>query len=172
VANRLKSLAIRLALPLAMIGTTAIGAASPARAEAEPAKVELPDVELFVPGPVVTAGGTSKTVPIEVTNAGKTAATGLVIDFGSAASPVDPRIGFQPPAGCTPTGCTVGDLAPGARKTYTFTVQPTAALPETGASFVLSVHDAGAQWQTSTTVTVVRAARGSTSRPPRSRTSS
>jgi len=160
VATRWKSLAIRLALPLAMIGMTAIGAASPAHAEAEVSQVELPEVELFVPGPVVTTDGRSKTVPFEVTNVGKTAATGLVVDFASAASPIDPRIGFQPPTGCTPTGCTVGDLAPGARKTYTFTVRPTAELPEAGASFAVTVHDAGAEWRDSTTVTVLPAAQG------------
>lgn len=160
MANRLKRLAIRLALPIAMIGMTAVGVASPARAEAELTKVDPPVVELFVPSPVVTTDGRSKTVPFEITNVGKTAATGLVVDFASAAAPIDPRIGFQPPAGCTPTGCTVGDLAPGARKTYTFTVRPTAALPVAGASFAVSVHDAGAEWRASTTVTVVRAARG------------
>jgi len=160
VATRLKSLAIRLAVPIAMIGMSAIGAASPAHAEAELSQVELPQVQIFVPGPVVTTDGGSKTVPFEVINVGKTAATGLVVDFGSAASPIDPRIGFQPPTGCTPTGCTVRDLAPGASKSYTFTVRPTAELPELGASFALTVHDAGAEWQGSATVTVVRAGSG------------
>ena len=157
MALRWNSLALRLALPVALVGMTAVGAATPAHAEPV---AELPTVELSVPDRVVTTDGGSKTVPFEVVNTGKTPATGLVLDFGAAGSPIDPRIGFQPPTGCTATGCTVGDLAPGARKAYTLTVKPTAQLPATGVSFGMTVHDAGAEWQESATVTVVRAALG------------
>ncbi len=164
MALRWNSLAIRLILPAALIGMTAIGAATPAQAEpeagAEVPEAAAPAVELFVPDRVVTTDGKSKTVPLEVVNTGKTAATGLVLDFATPAAPIDPRIGFQPPAGCTATGCAVGDLAAGARKSYTFTVQPTAELPATGVRFDLTVHDAGAAWQESTFVTVVPDAVG------------
>lgn len=159
MATRLKSLAIRLALPIAMIGATAVGVVSPAHAE--PLAAEPPKVELTVPDKVVTADGRSKTVPIEVVNAGETAVTGLVVEFTATVPPIDPRIGFQPPAGCTAAaGCTVGDLAPGASKAYTFTVQPTADLPEAGVSFTVSVRDAGATWKKSATVTVEREKQG------------
>lgn len=160
MATRLKSLAIRLALPIAMIGMTAVGAASPAHAEPESTAVKLPEVELLLPDRVVTTEGGSKSVPFEVVNVGTTAATGLVVDFASAASPIDPRIGFRPPAGCTAAGCPVGDLAPGARKAFTFTVTPTKELPGVGASFSLTVHDAAAEWRESATVTVVRTPAG------------
>jgi hypothetical protein len=151
VALRLNNLALRLALPAAVIGLTALGTAVPAQAA-----VESPDIEISVPDRVVTTDGASKTVPFEVLNTGETAVTGLVLDFKAAG----PAIGFQPPTGCTATGCTVGDLAPGARKSYTFTVKPTAALPTAGATLGLSVHDAEAKWQVESTVTVVRAALG------------
>ncbi len=165
MAIRLNSPAIRFALPLAMIGMTALGAASPARAEpeapkVEAPKVEAPKVEILVPDQVVTTDDGSKTVPFEIVNAGDTPATGLVVDFATAAAPIDPRIGFQPPQGCTATGCTVGDLAVGAHKSYTFTVKPTAELPKAGVSFDLSVRDTAAEWRESVTVTVVRGALG------------
>lgn len=158
MAIRLRSLAVRITVPLAVVGVTAIGAASPAHAEPDP--LVAPTIEISVPERVVTTAGGSKTVPFEVVNAGATPATGLVVDFAAAVPPIDPRLGFLPPTGCTAAGCAVGDLAPGARKSYTFTVKPAATLPEAGASFTLTAHDAGAGWKTSSTVTVVRAKQG------------
>ncbi|MFI7543662.1 hypothetical protein [Actinoplanes sp. NPDC049599] len=155
MAPRWNSLTIRLALPVALVGLTALGAATPAHAAPE---AERPTVELSVPDRVVTTPGGSKTVQFEVQNTGKVPAIGLVLEFASAGGAVDPRLGFQPPAGCTATGCTVGDLAPGVRKPYTFTVKPTAELPATGAALRLAVHDAAAEWQVETTVTVLPAA--------------
>jgi hypothetical protein len=157
VAPRLHSPAIRFALPVALIGLTAIGAATPASAQASP---ELPEIEIIGPDRVVTTAGGSKTVPFDVVNADRIPVSGLILDFGTAGSPIDPRVGFQPPKGCTATGCSVGDLAPGARKSYSFTVRPTAELPEAGVSFTMSVHDATGDWRQSTTFTVVRSAKG------------
>ncbi|MEU8607140.1 hypothetical protein AB0C29_03945 [Actinoplanes sp. NPDC048791] len=157
MATRPNNLAIRLALPLAMIGLTAVGAATPARAEAA---AEQPTIEISAPERVVTTSGATKTVPFEVVNAGETAATGLTLDFALTGTAIDPRLGFKPGPGCTATGCTIGDLAPGARKAFSLTVTPTAALPTTGAAIGLVVHDAGGAWKESTTVTVVREAAG------------
>jgi hypothetical protein len=156
VAPRWNSLAIRLALPAALIGMTAIGAATPAQAQA---KAEQPEIEIFAPDRVVTTAGGSKTVRFQVVNNDRAPMTGLVLEFGTAGSPVDPRIGFQPPTGCTATGCTVGDLVPGASKRYSFTVKPTAELPAAGLILGLTVHDAGGEWQSATTVTVLPAAQ-------------
>jgi hypothetical protein len=146
----LNTLGLRVTLPVAVAGLTALGIAVPAQA----APLETP-VELSVPDRVVTTQGGSKTVPFEVVNTSEVATTGLVVDFTAA-----PAIGFKPPEGCTVTGCAVGGLAPGARKSYTFTVTPTAALPTVGAALGLSVHDADKKWEVKSTVTVVRAALG------------
>jgi hypothetical protein len=154
VAIRLNSLVVRLALPVAMMGT-AVGASTPAYADAR-----LPEVEISVPDRVVTVAGGSKTVPLQVVNADRTPVTGLVLEYATAGSPIDPRLGFQPPAGCTATGCAVGDLAPGERKAYTFTLTPTKDLPATGVVLNLSVHDAGGEWHQTTTVTVLPAPQG------------
>jgi hypothetical protein len=54
----------------------------------------------------------------------------------------------------------VGDLAPGERKAYSFTLTPTKDLPATGVVLSLSVHDAGGQWHQATTVTVLPASPG------------
>ncbi|GAA3347524.1 hypothetical protein GCM10020358_62640 [Amorphoplanes nipponensis] len=157
MALRMNNLAMRLVLPVALLGMTAVGAATPAYAEAGAAR---PDLEISVPDRVVTTAGGTKSVPFEVVNTGRTPATGLVVDFATAAAPLDPRLGFQPPAGCTATGCAVGDLATGARKAYTFTVTPTKELPASGAGLTLSAHDADGEWHEAVTVTVVRAAGG------------
>jgi hypothetical protein len=149
VVLRWNSLATRLALPLALIGTTALGAAD--RAQAAP-EAERPEVLISVPTRVVTVDGGSKTVAFQVRNQRETPVTGLILDF---ASPIDARIGFQAPPGCTITGCAVGDLGAYGIKEYAFTVTPTAELPAAGASFDLSVHDAGGEWQEKATVTVV-----------------
>jgi hypothetical protein len=162
---RLHSLAIRIALPLAVIGMTAVGAATPALAEAKLPTAELPaaeppKIELVVPDKVVTTSGGSKTASFEIINVGKATATGLTVGYATNSGVVDPQLGFQPPQGCTATGCTVGDLAAGARKAYTFTVKPTAQLPEVGGSFRVTVRDAGGAWEKSATVHVARAAQG------------
>jgi LPXTG-motif cell wall-anchored protein len=157
VASRLMSFAIRFALSAAMIVMTAVGVAGPAHAEPV---AERPKVTVYVPNRVVTIDGGSKTVPIRVRNDGVTPATGLVLDFGTAASPIDARIGFQPPAGCTATGCVVGDLEPSTGRDYTFVVQPTAALPAAGVRFTVSLHDAGGEWRESSIAIVVPGGRG------------
>jgi hypothetical protein len=157
VATRLGSIAIRLALPAALIGMTAVGAAGPAHAEPD---VERPRVTVHVPSPVVVVSGGSKKVEIQVRNDFEKPANGLILDFGTAASPVDARIGFQPPPGCTPTGCIVGDLAPFTVKQYAFTVKPTAALPAAGATIDMALHDAGNQWREPTKFTVVPGGQG------------
>ena len=140
-----------------MIGMTAVGAAGPAQAAAP---AQQPEIKISAPERVVTTGTAGKSVPFEVINAGETAATGLTVDFAGATPALDPRLGFQPPQGCTATGCAVGDLAPGARKSFAFTVAPTAELPAIGSSIGLAVHDAGGEWKVTTTITVVRAASG------------
>jgi hypothetical protein len=158
VSTRLGSLAIRLALPAALIGMTAVGGAGPAQA-AEP-EVERPKVVVAVGGPVVAITGGSKSVPVQVRNDGATPAPGLILDFGSAAAPIDPRVGFQPPPGCTATGCVVGDLAPFTIRQYAFTVKPTAALPAAGVTFELAAHDASGTWRETTIVKVVPGGQG------------
>jgi hypothetical protein len=174
VALRWNSLAIRLILPAALIGMTAIGAAGPAHAEpaaeapaapaAEAPAAEAPDpgttVEVHAPDRVVTTTGGSKSVLFGVVNTSREPLSGLVLSFGTAAAPLDPRIGLQPPTGCTATACAVGDLAPGVRKPYTFTVKPTAELPATGVSVALTVNNAAGELQGSTTVLVVPAGVG------------
>jgi hypothetical protein len=161
VAIRLNSLVVRLALPIAMIGTAmtgvAVGASTPAYAEAD---ARLPEVEISVPDRVLTVAGGSKTVPLEVVNADRSPVTGLVLEYDTAGSPVDPRLGFQPPAGCTATACTVGDLAPGERKAYTFTLTPAKDLPPTGVVLNVAVHDAGGEWYQTATVSVLPGPQG------------
>ena len=154
MAIRLGSLALRLVLPAALIAMTAAAAAGPAAA-AEPPQIRLAALDR-----IVTVDGGSKTAQIAVTNAGTSPVTGLLLAFGTAGAPIDPRIGFRPPAGCTATGCAVGDLASYARKAYAFTVEPTAELPAGGAAFTVSVHDAGGRWRESATVTVVPRGQG------------
>jgi hypothetical protein len=149
---RLHTLLGRLALPAAMIGLTTLGAALPAQADPDD---QQPEVQLFVPDRVVTVDGRAKTVTFEVINVGEIAAPGLVAQFGSDESPIPASVGFTPPQGCAPTACVVGDLEPGARKSYKFAVAPTADLTELGASFAISVHDGGVAWGESATVTVV-----------------
>jgi hypothetical protein len=149
---RLSTLLGRLALPAAMIGLTTFGAAVPAQADHDDPQRE---VLVFVPDRVVTVDGRAKTVTFDVINVGEITAPGLVAQFGSDESPIPASLGFTPPQGCTPTACVVGDLAPGARKSYKFTVKPTADLPELGASFAISVHDGDVAWGDSATVTVV-----------------
>jgi hypothetical protein len=152
VALRSNRLAVRLVSLLALIGMAALGA--PGRAQAAPS-AERPEVRISSPARVVTVDGGTKRVPIQVSNLRETPVTGLVLDFASAAAPIDPRIGFQPPPGCTVTGCAVGDLGPYGLRQYAYTVQPTPDLPAAGASFDVSVHDAGGRWRESVTVTVV-----------------
>jgi hypothetical protein len=154
---RLHTLLGRLALPVAMIGLTSLGVAAPAHAAPED---QEPEVFVFVPDRVVTVDGRAKTVTFDVINSGEVAASGVVAEFGSDESPIPASVGFTPPQGCTPTACDVGNLAPGARKSYSFTVKPTATLPELGASFGISVHDRGAEWIEGATVTVVRTEAG------------
>ena len=157
MANRL---AIRLALPLVLLGMTALGAAGPAHAAPPPITPPPPTVEITVPERVITTDSGTDTVPVEVSNIGFGTATGLVLEFGSATAPVDPRIGLQLPASCQAASCPLDDLAQDVSKTYQFPVRPTADLPAAGLSFGLLLHDATGLWKKSATVTVLRAARG------------
>jgi hypothetical protein len=155
---RLHSFLGRLALPVALLGlTTIVGAAAPAHA-AEPDD-NWPLIDILVPERVVTVDGRSKAVPVEIFNLGGETAKGIVVEYG-ADSPIDPSIGFTPPPGCGPTSCKINDLAPGARKVLTFTVKPTAALPDLGASFDVGVAVGGPDGKMVASVTVVRATAG------------
>jgi hypothetical protein len=151
------SLLGRLSLPVAMIAMTALGAAAPANAGSE---VELPEVELLVPDRVVTVDGPAKSVKFEVANIGGVVAEDVVVSYRGDALTIDPSIGFTPPAGCTDRACTIGKLAPGARRSFTFTVRPTAELPDTGATFHLSLTRRGIGGDLRSPITVVRAEKG------------
>nr|BFE77250.1 hypothetical protein GCM10020092_105510 [Actinoplanes digitatis] len=86
-----------LALPVAMIGVTALGTASPAHAEPVPSAPQ--QVVISAPDRVVTTDGRVKFVPVVVANRGQAKAEGLVIEYNGAGSKVDPSIGFVPPGG-------------------------------------------------------------------------
>jgi hypothetical protein len=135
---------------------TALGAAGPALAEPTPPP---PTIEITVAERVITTDGGNNNVPVDLFNVGIDV-HGLVVDFGTAAAPVDPRIGLRLPAGCSASSCPIGYIEGGTSKTFMFAVQPTAELPQAGLSFDLVVHDASATWQESTTITVVRAGPG------------
>jgi hypothetical protein len=157
VTMRLHTLLGRLALPVAMIGITGLGAAAPAQAAPDPAASA---VMIVAPTRVVTTDGRVKSVPFEVLNVGDVEAKGIVVEYNGADSKIDPSVGFVPPAGCDADSCEVGDLAPGTRKRYNFTVDPTADLPSLGSSFDLTVHDGSGSARSFTPITVVRTAKG------------
>lgn len=151
----LHSLLGRVLAPTALIALSTVGAALPAQADpAEPA------LELFVPDRVVTVDGPGKTVAFDVVNTGAAAAKGFSVEFGSTTSPLPASIGFTPPAGCSPTSCAIDELAADSRKTFSFTVKPTAGLPALGESFVISLRNPGGELSETTTVTVLRAEKG------------
>ncbi|MEU7904238.1 hypothetical protein [Actinoplanes sp. NPDC049118] len=152
------SLLGRLALPVAMTGLTALGAAAPAHAEPDPGVPQ--QVVISAPDRVVTTDGRVKSVPFEVVNRGRAAAEGLVVEYDGADSRIDPSVGFTAPAGCGAGSCAVGDLAPGADRSYRFTVDPTEDLPALGSSFVISVRDGAGRSLSSVTITVVGAVQG------------
>jgi LPXTG-motif cell wall-anchored protein len=141
VTMRLRSIALpAVATALALAGLTA-----PAHAEPSPAE---PMVGVLVPEQVTVVEGKSKTIRAQVLNAGETAAKGVVLKFAG----VDPSLGLTLPAGCDADGCAVGDLAPGARKTVSFTVAPTGT--DLTSTFELSVAGFAQE------VTVIRAKGG------------
>jgi len=148
---------MRLQTIAAIVVLATVGVAAPAQADPE---YQRPEIAVFVPDRVVTVDSRAKTVTFEIINVGDVAAADLTAYFGSDEFPIPASIGFTPPQGCTPTACTVGDLAPGARKSYRFTVEPTADLPELGASFGISVSDRGGEWSEVASVTVVRTESG------------
>jgi len=150
---------MRLQRLAAIVVLATVGVAAPAAAQADP-EDQRPEIAVFVPDRVVTVEGRAKTVTFEIINVGEVAAASVVAEFGSDEAPVPASVGFIPPQGCSPAGCTVGDLAPGARKSYRFTVEPTADLPELGASFGISVRDASGEWGESASVTVVHTESG------------
>lgn len=153
---------MRLQRLAAIVVLATVGVAAPA--QADPAQADpgdqRPEVAVFVPDRVVTVDGRAKTVTFDIINVGDAAATGVVAELGSDEAPIPASIGFTPPEGCSPTACTVGDLAPGARKSYRFTVEPTADLPELGAGFGISARGDGGMWGESASVTVVRTESG------------
>ena len=156
---RLHSYLGRLALPTALIGLATIGLAPPAHAFPGD---ERPLVEVFVPDEIVTVDGKSKTVEFTVVNGGETTAEDLVADFGSDDDPIPSSIAVTPPQGCDDLrNCELGDLAPGALKSFKFQVEPGADLSElSGATFPIFVRDRGAQWYVSADVSVFRVKAG------------
>jgi len=157
VASRL---ALRLALPLALTGLVALGAAGPAHAEPPPPLLPPPPtIEIDVAKQVITTPGGSNTVPFELYSAGITARD-LIVDFGTAAVPVDPRIGLKLPAECEDNSCPLGDVEGGKSRAFSFTVQPTADLPKAGADLQLVVRDDSGRWQETATVTILRGGLG------------
>jgi hypothetical protein len=141
VTMRLRS----IALPAAATALALAGLAVPAQAAPEPDELM---VGVLVPEQVTVIEGKSKTIRAQVVNVGETAAKGLVLKFAGA----DPSLGLSLPAGCDANGCAVGDLAPGARRTLSFTVTPTGT--DLTSTFELSVGPF------ETEVTVVRAKGG------------
>ncbi|MEU4218444.1 hypothetical protein [Actinoplanes sp. NPDC026623] len=155
---RLHSLLGRLILPVAMIGTTALGAAVPAYAAPEPANPG--EFWILAPDRVVTTDGRVKSVPFSVRNHGDDEVVGLMIEYDTAASKIDPSVGFVPPVGCGAHSCAVGDMAGNSTRSFSFTVNPTAGLPALGSSFEVSVRDATGRFRHTTKITVVRTERG------------
>ncbi|WP_305787758.1 LPXTG cell wall anchor domain-containing protein [Symbioplanes lichenis] len=153
---RLRTLVGRVGLPLLLTGLATAGAGLPAYAD--PGDDLGPEVELALPEQVVAVDGKSKKVEVEVLNYGEDTAKNLVVTFGTA--PIPESVGFVPPAGCDADGCRIDSIAPGKRKTLTFTVAPTAALPTFGVGFDVLLKDAGNEWAQYSHVTVVSVDEG------------
>ena len=152
--------ALRFTLPLVLVGLTVLGAAGPALAE-DPVPpghppVPVPDVELVMAEKVVLTPGGTTPVPFEVVNVGETGASGLIVEYNTAESPIDERLGFFHSPRCERTSCKVSSLAPGAKTTFEPSVTPTDDFPELGLSFTISVRDATKSWKQSATVKIVR----------------
>jgi LPXTG-motif cell wall-anchored protein len=130
------------------------GLATPAHAE-----TGVPLVGLDVPEQVAVIEGHTKSITATVFNEGSGTAKGVVLTFGTTQNPVDPSVGLVLPAGCDAHACTVGDLAPGAKKRYTFTLTLTAAA-ELTSTFDITVGGADGALDLDTPLTVVRAKGG------------
>ncbi|BCJ52902.1 hypothetical protein Asp14428_43770 [Actinoplanes sp. NBRC 14428] len=155
---RLHTFLGRLALPVAVAGLTTIGAAAPAHAAPEPA---FPEVEVFIPDRIVTLDGRSKTVEFQVVNVGEEPAEGLSVRFtDDNGAPVPAAVGLTAPQGCTVDACAVGALAPGADKSFKFTVTPTAGLPELGETLSIAVRGPGGDPISAAPFSVLRTDKG------------
>lgn len=151
---RLQRLAAGFGISVAALGLLSTPA------QAAPSDV-VPTVEVEVPQQIAVIAGHTKSVRAEVYNSGTVEAKGVYLKFGSAKFPVDPSVGFVLPKGCDDNGCTVGDLAPGAHETYTFTLSPSAQTAENlKSTFAVTVGGATGVIGDEAEVTVVRAAGG------------
>jgi LPXTG-motif cell wall-anchored protein len=143
----------RLALPAAIV-LAMTGLAAPARAD-----TGTPEVAVEVPEQVTVIEGHTKSVTATVANVGTGTAKDVVLTFGSTRHPVDPSVGLTLPAGCDAHACTVGDLAPGAKKRYTFTLTPASGSDLTS-TFDITVGGAGGAVDFDAPLSVVRAKAG------------
>jgi hypothetical protein len=141
VTMRLRS----LALPAAATALALAGLSAPAQAAPEPDELT---VGILVPEQITVIEGKSKTIRAQVLNAGPAVAKDVVLKFDK----VDPSLGLTLPASCDANGCAVGDIAAGARRTFSFAVAPTGT--DLTSTFELSV---GAF---ETKITVIRAKGG------------
>jgi LPXTG-motif cell wall-anchored protein len=146
----------RLAVPAAAIGLAFAGlTAAPAQADPAPG---TPLIGLVVAEQVTVIDGKTKTVRAEVVNAGRTMARGVVLTFGSAQHPVDADVELTLPGSCVQNSCAIGDLAPKARRTVSFTVKMTG--DDLTSTFDVAVGGAAGALGFESPVTLVRAKGG------------
>ncbi|GGN47439.1 hypothetical protein GCM10010109_83660 [Actinoplanes campanulatus] len=155
---RLRALFSRLALTTAASGLAVTGLSLPAQAAEE---VEVPYIGIFSPETVTVINGQSKTVKFDLYNLSDVSAKNVVLTFGSAAKPISADLGFTAPTGCDATTCTIGDLAPGQRRSIKFTIKPAAAAgaADPAKSIALSTT-VGELPSDETSITVVRTDKG------------
>ncbi|MET0426561.1 MAG: hypothetical protein ABW046_22025 [Actinoplanes sp.] len=146
----------RLAVPAVALGLAFAGlTAAPAQADPAPG---TPLIGVLVPEQVTVIDGKTKTVRAEVVNAGRTMARGVVLTFGSAQHPVDADVELTLPGSCVQGSCALGDLAPKARRTISFTVKMTG--DDLTSTFDVAVGGAAGALGYESPVTLVRAKGG------------
>jgi hypothetical protein len=123
---RLHSFLGRLALPVALIGLTTIGASAPAQAEPTfPSFGPLVAIA-FLDDQVTVINGRTKSVTVDYENIGDVDAHDVVVGFDTGASKLDPSFGFTAPGGCESGTCVIGDIPAGSKVSRTFSFKPTA----------------------------------------------
>ena len=123
---RLHSFLGRLALPVALIGLTTIGASAPAQAEPTfPSFGPLVAIS-FLDDQVTVINGKTKSVTVDYENIGDVDAHDVVVGFDTGSSKLDPSFGFTAPGGCESGTCVIGDIPAGTKVSRTFSFKPTA----------------------------------------------
>lgn len=157
---RLHSLLGRLALPVALIGLTTIGASAPAVADPTfPSFGPLVAIS-FLDDQVTVINGKTKSVTIEYVNVGDADAHDVVVGFDTGTRKLDPSFGFTAPVGCAGGTCVIGAIPAGGKVSRTFSFTPTApSAPSIVDKLALTVSNDGGPTD-SDELTIVRAAGG------------